>query len=173
MTEREVAEKHAEELKEAGVINVPERKMGCQNSYQPTPPATLSGEANQSKSATTPNVGEIRVTDPITGGQKGMKDARFSLIPSSFLWELAEHYGKGAKKYEDRNWERGYKWSLSLDASMRHLHQFLAGERWDAETQSHHLIAAIWHLIALHHFDHYGLGTDDIVRILPAPKDIL
>src|SRR6187431_514990 len=96
---------------------------------------------------------EVRVKDPISGGEKGMKEARFSLIPSKWLWELATHYGKGARKYEDRNWEKGYKWSLSFDASQRHLNQFLLGERYDAETGSHHLIAAAWHLIALWFFD--------------------
>jgi len=109
---------------------------------------------------------EVRITDPITGGQKGSKLARFSLIPAKFLWDLAEHYGKGAFKYEDRNWEKGYKWSLSQDAHDRHFNQWKLGETNDPETRSHHLIAAIWHLIALWFYDTYNLGTDDI-RIAP------
>ena len=111
-----------------------------------------------------PSEHEVRITDPVTGGQKGSKIQRFSLIPREFLWALAEHYGVGAKKYADRNWERGYKWSLSLDASERHLNQFILGETYDEETGTHHLIAAIWHLIALYIFDRRGLGTDDITR---------
>lgn len=105
---------------------------------------------------------EIRVTDPMTGGQKGQKLQRFSLIPAKFLWALATHYGVGAQKYEDRNWEKGYKWSLSLDAHGRHLSAFLNHARHDPETGSHHLIAAIWHLIALYIFDICELGTDDV-----------
>ena len=105
---------------------------------------------------------EVRVTDPTTGGQKGSKLARFSLIPREFLWELAEHYGRGAFKYEDRNWEKGYKWSLSQDALERHLNQWLLGEDLDAETGTHHLIASIWHLVALYTYQVRGLGTDDI-----------
>lgn len=106
---------------------------------------------------------EIRVVDEKTGGEKGSKIQRFSLIPSDFLWALATHYGIGARKYADRNWERGYKWSLSVDAAERHYTQFKAGERFDPETGSHHLIAAIWHLIALWVFDTRKLGTDDVL----------
>src|SRR5712691_8117614 len=71
---------------------------------------------------------ETRVVDPQTGGAKGRKLARFSLIPSEFLWALAEHYGRGSEKYADRNWEKGYAWSLCVDALQRHLHQWLTGE---------------------------------------------
>jgi hypothetical protein len=259
---------------------------------------------------------EERIVDPKTGAEKGMKLARFSLIPPGFVWALAEHYGKGAKKYTrygecscvkiaedlerliqdnvagpvtksgfvktilnlpsanyrtagvgvseiqtrlkswsdvmevaqlpnesgwplltnlawkntivsypnlaafaenqtsldtlttiilqvglgalsvidatlqldslkrlqpngltkhwsgckahlieksgDRNWEQGYKWSLSVDASQRHLHQWLQGEDNDEETGSSHLIAAAWHLCALWFFHKFGKGTNDV-----------
>lgn len=110
---------------------------------------------------------EVIVTDPLTGGQKGAKSARFSLIPFDWLWAMAEHYGVGATKYADRNWERGYKWSLSLDAHSRHLNQWLMGEDNDLETGSSHLIAAAWHLIALWVFHKRGLGTDDLRTTVP------
>lgn len=105
---------------------------------------------------------EVRVVDPTTGGEKGSKLARFSLIPREFLWELSLHYGRGSKKYADRNWEKGYKWFLSQDAAERHWNQWLLGEDNDEETGTHHLICAIWHLIALYTFQRRGLGTDDI-----------
>lgn len=111
---------------------------------------------------TTTLQGEVRIVDPVTGGEKGSKLQRFSLIPYIFLWALAEHYGKGAHKYADRNWERGYKWSLSLDAAHRHINQWLRGEDNDAETNSNHLIAAIWHLIALYCYSMWKRGTDDL-----------
>ena len=105
---------------------------------------------------------EVCVTDPITGGQKGSKLQRFSLIPSEFLWALAQHYGIGSQKYSSRNWERGYAWHLSQDAHDRHLHRWLQGERHDPETGTHHLVCAAWHLIALFIYDLHELGTDDI-----------
>lgn len=108
------------------------------------------------------NCKETITTDPITGGQKGSKLARFSLIPRDFLWTLAEHYGRGALKYDDRNWERGYKWSLSVDALERHLNQWLLGEDNDSETGSSHLVAVAWHAIALWWWHKRGLGTNDV-----------
>ncbi len=105
---------------------------------------------------------EVRVVDSVTGGEKGTKVQRFSLIPPDFLWALATHYGVGARKYADRNWERGYKWSLSVDALERHLSQWKMGENLDPETGSHHLIAVAWHAIALFVFWMRGLGEDDV-----------
>lgn len=105
---------------------------------------------------------EIRVTDPKSGGQKGKKKQRFSLIPQDWLWALAEHYGKGAEKYDDNNWRKGYAWSLSVDAHHRHVSQWLQGHDDDVETGTSHLVAAAWHLVALWWFHQHGKGTDDV-----------
>lgn len=107
-------------------------------------------------------VKEVIIKDPTTGGLKGSKLARFDLVPPEANWALAEHYGKGCAKYEDRNWEKGYKWGLSVAALQRHLHQWLQGESYDPETGSHHLIAVAWHAFALFIFELRGLGTDDV-----------
>lgn len=161
MSDKEIADKHHDELVKAGVINVPKEKMGCQTQVKTLndfSTVTVTGTALV-KSATET---ETRVKDPLTGGEKGSKLARFSLIPRDWLWALAEHYGKGAKKYADRNWEKGYKWSLTLDAHDRHINEWLIGEDDDPETGSSHLIAAAWHLIALWWFHRHNKGTDDI-----------
>ena len=98
---------------------------------------------------------EVRVTS-ITGGQKGAKQARYDLIPSIPLDLLARHYGKGAEKYAQvnglDNWRNGYEWSLSYAAMQRHLNAFWAGEDFDPETQSPHLVAAAWHCFTLLEF---------------------
>ena len=108
---------------------------------------------------------ETILVDPKTGGTKGSKLARFDLLPSEPLWELAEHYGKGEGKYptgEDGvpNWMRGYNWRLSVAALERHLHQFIQGENLDEETGSSHLIAIVWHAFALRWFQLHNKGTD-------------
>lgn len=115
---------------------------------------------------------ETVVKDPTTGGEKAQKLARFDLIPAEPLWELAEHFGKGARKYADRNWERGYKWSLSFGALSRHLQLWWMGEDFDVcnkdcpaecsqHTGSHHLIAVVWHAMALRFFTlHHPVGDD-------------
>lgn len=96
--------------------------------------------------------GETRVVNPATGGQKGSKLARFDLIPAGPLWDLAEHYGRGSRKYADRNWEKGVNWSLSFAALMRHAWAFWNGEDHDEETGSKHMIAVAWHAFALAEF---------------------
>src|ERR1700738_1358363 len=87
--------------------------------------------------------------DPTTGGLKGSKLARFDLIPAGPLVKLAEHYGIGARKYEDRNWERGYAWSLSFGAMMRHAWLWWSGEDDDPESGDNHLVSVAWHAFAL------------------------
>ncbi len=87
-----------------------------------------------------------------TGAKKAGNDQRGSLVPPRQLLELAKHYGVGSKKYDDHNWAKGYKWSLSYDALMRHLLAFWDGEDIDAETGSKHIIAVAWHAFALSYF---------------------
>lgn len=106
------------------------------------------------------DTGETRVIDPNTGGEKGSKLARFDLLPWDVMVEFAEHFGIGAKKYEDRNWERGYSWGLSLAALCRHLAAWSNGEDTDPESGDSHLIAVMWHAAALRAFQIRGLGTD-------------
>lgn len=84
-----------------------------------------------------------------TGGEKGTKDARFDLIPADALFQLAEHYGFGARKYDDNQWRKGYEYSKSYAAMQRHLNAWWGGEDTDEETGSSHLSAAAWHCFTL------------------------
>lgn len=92
---------------------------------------------------------EIRTVNSLTGGEKGVKPARFDLLPAGPLTAVATHYGIGATKYEDRNWERGYEWSKSFGALMRHAWAFWGGEDLDPETGSPHLAAVVFHALAM------------------------
>lgn len=103
---------------------------------------------------------EVRVTSE-TGGQKGKKLARFDLLPVEPLTEVARLYGRGAEKYADRNWERGYDWSLSFAAMQRHAWAFWGGESIDPETERHHLASVVFHAMALMEYEGRGKGTDD------------
>lgn len=104
---------------------------------------------------------EVRTVNPVTGGEKGVKPARFDLVPASPLWQVAEHYGRGAEKYEDRNWERGYEWSKSFQAMQRHAWSFWNGETYDPETGSHHMAAVVFHAFALMEFTQTHPELDD------------
>ena len=92
--------------------------------------------------------GEVRVTSE-TGGEKGTKPARFDLLPPGALWQVAELYRFGATKYADHNWRRGYAWSLSFAAMMRHAWLFWQGEDMDDETGLPHLTSVVFHALTL------------------------
>ena len=104
------------------------------------------------------------VTDAETGGRKGAKLEAFHAIPADALLEIARHTGRGVAKYPDAdgrpNFHRGYAWSLSFDAMMRHMWQWQLGQDRD-EDGNRHLAAAAWHAIALLMFEMRDLGTDD------------
>lgn len=74
---------------------------------------------------------------------------RFDHMPSEPLRLLAQHYGRGALKYDDDNWQKGYDWRLSFAALNRHLWQHQSGQFLDEETGSPHLVAVVWHAITL------------------------
>lgn len=96
-----------------------------------------------------------------TGGEKGTKPARYDLIPTGPLNLVARLYGRGAAKYAERNWERGYEWSKSYAAMQRHLNQFWSGEWFDEEMVLPHLAAAVFHAFALLEFFETHPELDD------------
>ena len=96
---------------------------------------------------------EVRYIDPDTGGQKGKKKARYDLLPVRPLNMIAEHFAAGADKYADLNYRKGYPWSLSYAAAMRHMAAFWDGESYDEETGTHHLAAVAFHAMALMEYD--------------------
>lgn len=100
---------------------------------------------------------ETRQTDSETGGQKGSKPERYSLLPAEPLAEVARVYAYGAEKYDDNNWRKGYKWSLSYDALQRHINAFWGGQSVDPESGQHHLAHAVFHLFTLMTYD--GLNS--------------
>lgn len=97
------------------------------------------------------SVGEEMNTSS-TGGRKASNDERYDLIPAEPLRLLAKLYGVGSKKYESRNWERGYDFGLSFAALNRHLWQWWNGQDLDPETGVPHTVAVMWHAAALTEF---------------------
>lgn len=108
--------------------------------------------------------GEVRVVDPVTGGEKGQKPERYDLIPFEALDQIARVYHYGAAKYDDHNWRKGYRWSLSVGALLRHVSLRMQGERLDAESGLPHLAHAGFHILTLLTFDALDLGTNDLPR---------
>ena len=104
---------------------------------------------------------EVRIVDPETGGEKGQKDVQLHCIPWEALQELGRVYAFGANKYEDYNFRKGYRWSLSYDALQRHTNAFWNREDRDGESGLHHLAHAAWHCFTLMFYSLVGRGTDD------------
>lgn len=74
---------------------------------------------------------------------------RFDLIPPSVLLRLAQHYENGARKYTERNWEKGQPLQQYYNSAMRHLLAIA-----DADLSEDHFAAAIWNIAAMiHHID--------------------
>jgi hypothetical protein len=85
----------------------------------------------------------------VAGGHKGVKEARFDLIPWDELWYVARVFGKGAEKYAERNWERGLKYGAVAGARDRHNALFAAGQDFDDESGLPHLAHSAWHALVL------------------------
>lgn len=103
---------------------------------------------------------EVRLTSE-SGGQKGRKPERLSLLPTKGLWAIGRVFGFGANKYDDHNWRKGYPWSWSLDAAMRHLTAFIDGEDNDPESGESHIAHLGFHVLVLLEWLETARGNDD------------
>lgn len=99
---------------------------------------------------------------------------RYDLIAPRALHRLARHYENGARKYQDRNWEKGQPMSRCLDSAIRHLNKVLQGQ-----TDEDHLAAAAWNVFAIMEFQERiaeGCGDkklDDLPRRPAGDKPLL
>lgn len=126
---------------------------------------------------------EVRATSA-TGGQKGVKLAAFDQVSPEVERLVAEHFGKGARKYDAHNFRRGYPWSQSYSALRRHLADFWQGKEYDTcpadgvgcdrpegwvsepgtcrnHTGSLHIVAVCWHAMVLTEFFLHRSEYDD------------
>lgn len=84
--------------------------------------------------------GAVRGTDA--------ENVRFDLITPIGLRRLAETCAEGARKYGDRNWEKGMPASVMLNHAIRHIYLWLQGDR-----SEDHLAHANWNIMAVCHFE--------------------
>jgi hypothetical protein len=89
-----------------------------------------------------------------SGMQRDTQDGkpRYDLIPPKPLRRLAELYGRGARKYNEWNWSKGSEYSRFVASAMRHLMQYVMGER-----DEDHLAAVCFNVMAIMHFDEMGM----------------
>ena len=64
---------------------------------------------------------------------------RYDLVPTRAVKEIAKVLTFGAKKYGDRNWEKGMEWGKVIGSLERHLTSWKGGEDFDQESGLSHL----------------------------------
>lgn len=74
-------------------------------------------------------------------------------------------------KTGDNNWRGGIKWSRLIDAALRHIHAFNAGEDYDTETGISHLAHARCCLAFLLEFTQTHKELDDRYNFVEAAND--
>jgi len=97
------------------------------------------------------NEKEIKVTGERTFDSGAQRDpnenkGRYDLLSPLFLRRLAQHTQKGGQVRGDRNWEAGMPMAAVLDSAIRHLYNYLEGDR-----SEDHLAAASWNVMNLIH----------------------
>lgn len=110
-------------------------------------------------------------------GDPGRKDdhgkLRYDLLPAVPLEKLVEVYSLGAKKYDDRNWEKGLSFSRVFAAMMRHAWKWWRGEQKDGVDGQHHLASVAWCAFALIEYEYRFSGTDDRPNIIKEAEDAI
>lgn len=97
-----------------------------------------------------------------TSGHKDDRDKiRMELIPPELMTSVGDILTSGAKKYDDRNWEKGMKWSRVYGALLRHLNAWWGGETKDPETGRSHLWHAACCITFLLTYEIRKIGEDD------------
>lgn len=92
--------------------------------------------------------GEVRAVSA-SGGEKGVKEENYALIPWEAMDVVAQVYNFGASKYAAHNWRKGYEWSKSISALCRHVFAFVRGQDLDPESGLPHLGHAGFHVLSL------------------------
>lgn len=105
-----------------------------------------SSELPDSGHRVTTSTGALRERAPGKG--------RYDLITPIGLRRLALHYENGAKKYGERNWEKGMPIEWFLDSAIRHLYSYLAGDR-----SEDHLAAAAWNALGAIHMEELAAAS--------------
>lgn len=60
----------------------------------------------------------------------------------SMLLEVSKHYEEGAKKYAERNWEKGIPLHCYIDSGVRHYLKYMRGD-----TDERHDRAFVWNML--------------------------
>jgi hypothetical protein len=64
----------------------------------------------------------------------------------TMLLEVSKHYEEGAKKYDDRNWEKGIPLHCYIDSGVRHYLKYLRGDNDERHDRAFvwNMLGALW-----------------------------
>jgi len=88
------------------------------------------------------------------------KKPRLDLIPPEVITAMGYMFGHGARKYDDRNWEKGMDWGRVFGALQRHLWCWWNEDDTDKESGKSHLWHAACCLAMLIAYEVRGIGRD-------------
>ncbi|NSW84449.1 MAG: hypothetical protein HPY90_14535 [Syntrophothermus sp.] len=79
-----------------------------------------------------------------SGAVRDMQEGkgRCDLLPAAAILRISKHFEEGAKKYGDRNWEKGIPINSFIDSAIRHILKYMLGQ-----ADEDHLCAAAWNLM--------------------------
>lgn len=86
---------------------------------------------------------------------------QLGLIPKAGLEYEARAFAYGAEKYGKNNYKSGMGYSRLIDAALRHITAFAAGENDDNESGLSHIGHSRACLAMLAHYIENNVGTDD------------
>lgn len=78
-----------------------------------------------------------------TGAVRDCKEGggRMDLLPATAIIELSKHCQEGAKRYGERNVDKGIPQHSFVDSALRHLFKYLRGDK-----DENHIVAALWNV---------------------------
>lgn len=79
----------------------------------------------------------------------------YELVSPFALERIAVWYELGARKYADRNWEKGIPFGRLIQSAIRHLIRWMQGRR-----DEDHLAAVCWNVMAMMHFEETGQAQE-------------
>lgn len=109
---------------------------------------------------------EVKKDKKVEGVKHDKDKLRFDLLSPYALEEIVKVLTFGAKKYGDRNWEKGLTYSQLVAALYRHLNKFQQGKDVDEESNCQHMASIAFCAMAILHFQATNQNhLDDRVKL--------
>lgn len=124
--------------------------------------ASLAAATPRAEPAEAPDAPHLQPTE---GVKHDHGKLRMDLLPMDAIREVAAVMTFGAKKYGDRNWEKGMDWGRLIGAAHRHLSEFQLGVDIDHETDLLHTAHAATCLLFLLSYQLRATGNDDRAKL--------